>query len=137
MVLSSPEEDGVEKTSIELEQHQNHMERLDLENIGLDSLLENPDNPDFVLLRGRAGVGKTTILHKVMYKWANRECSDRITLAALFSTRQLSRMQNSTLNRGISLERFLQDCSQHEIQLPKDWEANYESQIFKILICIG
>lgn len=122
--------------SVSRNQYQSHLELSNVKDIELDELLQILQDVGFILFCGRAGVGKTTLLYKIMDKWANNELPHH-DLALMFSTRYLSKMQQMEFNRGITLGAFLEKCSLHEVQLPEDWSSKYASGHFKMLVCIG
>lgn len=120
---------------ISYEQYASILEKIEQEMVATDDMLKESDDM-FLLLRGRAGVGKTTVLNKLMFDWAKKEkeWTKQYVIAVLFNSRHLSNMLDWQTNypKGFSLKDFLQQCSQYNVTLPEGWEDED-----KILVCIG
>lgn len=115
------------------EKYTRSLEKEGEEDVFIDSLLTNSVGK-FLLLRGRAGVGKTTVLHKIVFEWAKNEeeWTKQFDLALMFNARYLSNMFQTKNHKAYSLTEFLNRCCLHEIHLPE-----ILPQDCKILLCIG
>lgn len=119
---------------VDYETYTSILGKLNRNEVAIDDILEKY-NSSFLLLRGRAGVGKTTVLNKIMFDWAKSEkqWAKNYTVAIIFNTRYLSHMHQPAKHRACNLREFLEGFSLNEVSLPKDWEKEQQN----ILICIG
>lgn len=104
----------------------------------LDHLVSGSEYGDFIILRGRAGVGKTTALYKVLYEWAGDQWGQQFDIALMFSARQMSMMNQGTNSQGITLKEFLETCSLHKVRLKgTQLQSNDIEEEHEMLVCVG
>ena len=67
-----------------------------------DDYLACRQGKEFVLIQGRAGIGKTTLIQRLMWRWANGDWATRFKALFLLNVRHLM-----TVNKDVDLPRLL------------------------------
>ena len=68
------------------EKHLKHTTGTDIQD---EDLVKPSDFRNYILLRGRAGIGKTTLLQRIIWKWANGEWASKFQVMFLLNLRSL------------------------------------------------
>ena len=77
--------------------HRDELERPDLYQRGLEvhtgreisdeDLLSNTDNQMYILIRGRAGIGKSTLVQRLLWKWSSGDWGSKFKAIFLLNMR--------------------------------------------------
>ena len=72
------------------------------EDIKDEDLIHDNDTQTYILIRGRAGIGKSTLVQRLLWKWGNGEWATQFTAMFLINLRYLM-----TVKRKMNLSRLL------------------------------
>ena len=88
---------------LKLDSHQPLQEFLDTSKVTKEvaemlALLETSDDPQFVLIKGAPGIGKTLLLREISYRWGKHEIPQKFKLVLLLCLRDPAVQQMSFIN---------------------------------------
>ena len=71
------------------DRYQRELENQDQTDISEADLLTHKDTHRYILIRGRAGIGKSTLLQRLLWKWANGDWATQFKALFLLNLRYL------------------------------------------------
>lgn len=89
-----------------MDKYLSYLERYDKhQDVDMDNLIEGLEGGGVMVIQGRAGVGKTTLVQKLARKWAKNMWSQKYGAVFIYSMRYIS----SKDKRTMTLAKFLED----------------------------
>ena len=82
--------------------YQQELEKQGGKDIQDEDLIEVHDVGKYILVRGRAGIGKSTLVQRLIWKWANGEWATKFKLFVMLNLRHLM-----NIDKQMSLSYFL------------------------------
>ena len=93
--LSQNEKGLLQRDALETPDHyQSKLEQHHGKDIKSEDLIKSGDCRKYILIRGRAGIGKTTLVQRLMWRWANGEWAPRFKALFLLNLRYLMLVDN-------------------------------------------
>ena len=111
--------------------YQSRLEMYRGHDIKEEELVENGEYRKFVLIRGGAGIGKSTLVQHLLRKWACGEWAPHLKLLFLLDLRWFACIPNE-----ISLSELFNGCAVHRtgaICIGEDWLSEHEMEVGVIL----
>ena len=82
--------------------YQSSLEKNKGQSIQDEDLITEQDSEKYILIRGRAGIGKSTLIQRLFWKWANGEWATKFKVIFLLNLRYLM-----TIDRPMDLSHLL------------------------------
>lgn len=93
-----------------MDKYISHLDRFNLIETDMDGLISNIDDGGLILVYGRAGVGKTTLIQKLTRMWAKKEWAKGYGAVFIYNMRYISPKDN----RPMTLAEFLHGYMLHK-----------------------
>ena len=133
-LLSNKSMGMMQRDALETPDHyQQGLEEHDGRDIQDEDLIKSQDFQKYVLVRGRAGIGKTTLVQRLLWRWANGEWATKFEALFLLNLRYLM-----TIDRQMDLSRLLSlyavyNTSADGIAISSEWLQQNECKIGLIM----
>ena len=104
-LLSTKEMKAMQRGDMERpDLYQRELGKLEGEDVQDEDLVKSEDIHKYVLVRGRAGIGKSTLLQRLCWKWANCEWATQFKVIFMINLRYLMNIERKMpLSRLLSL----------------------------------
>ena len=133
--LLSKDRLGVMRTGLsEMPDHYQHeLEENAGKDIQDEDLIQGGDYGKYILIRGRAGIGKSTLVQRLLWKWTNGDWANKFKVILLLNLRYIM-----TKSKSVSLPHLLSLYSVYNtgdaaVNLSADWLLENQSQVGIIL----
>ena len=97
-----------------------------------EDLIDDKKTDNYVLIRGRAGIGKSTLLQRLMWKWATGEWATKFKVIFMLNLRYLVLGKQMTLPRLLSLY-SVYNTGNPDVIFTSDWLEENQSHVGFIL----
>ena len=133
-LLSQSQIGLMQRDALERPDHyQSKLEKHDGKDIQDEDLVKPGDHGKYILVRGRAGIGKTTLVQRLIWKWANREWATQFKALFLLNLRYLMLVDNlMDLPHLLSMYPVYNTASS-DVTLSMDWLEKNQDTIGFIL----
>ena len=109
--------------------YQHALEKFQGKNIEEEDLIEHDEYGKYVLIRGRAGIGKSTMAQQILWRWAIGEWMTKYKVMIMLNLRYLM-----TIDRPMSLPRMLclygvYGTGDADVTVDSDWLKENEDTV--------
>ena len=113
--------------------YQQDMEKEEGQEIQEEELMKGEDYEKYIAIRGRAGIGKSTLIQRLLLKWANGEWATRYKAMFMLNLRHLMKE-----DKQIELTKLLSHYAVYttgdpDVVIDHDWLEENEHNISFIL----